>query len=91
MELQISNLIGYFPEGYDLNTIALILRYCMSLQASEDQASTINIAEMGGLLRGGLPTKEGSVLATFIAFNEATSYLKFNKISERLEIEDQIE
>ena len=79
------------PESDDFHTIALILRHCMSLQASEDQSSTRNIAEKSGLLRDGSPTKEGRLLATLIASNEAISYLKVKKISERLEIEKQNE
>mgnify|MGYP003310259975 CR=1 FL=1 len=43
---------------------------------------------MAGLLRDGLPTKEGRVLSSLIASNEAVSYLKVKKISERLEIEE---
>ena len=38
-----------------------------------------------------MATKEGRVLATLIASNEAVSYLKVKKISERLEIEEQNE
>ena len=46
---------------------------------------------MVGLLRDGSPAKEGRVLATLVASNEAVSYLKVKKISERLEIGEQNE